>query len=137
MKKILLTFVLVAGMLLGQAQAVTVTTMTTNICYWDDVSETFSLECVFDETQSSRISFNEEQTMFKHTTDDMTSTYYVDSQKHITENIDGGEVDYYWYEITSDVGNQYVLIINLLFDRVTFMAGDGSYTIQTAIKSIF
>jgi hypothetical protein len=137
MKRIMIIMLLLMGVSTVTAQAVTVTTITSNCCWYDEEKKTYDKDCSFDAYKSSRLVFNEEQTMIVHTTEAMTSTYYVNYQEHVTKLDDGTEVDYYWYEITSDVGNNYSLAIDIKYNSVTFMPTGGGYMIRSTIKSIF
>lgn len=59
-----------------------------------------------DKESSTLFDFNKEMTMFTHTTETISSTYYIKGSTHPEEHI--------WeYDIISDVGNSYYFTIDL------------------------
>ena len=137
MKHILTTISVLLGVLISTAQAVTVTTVNEQLCYYNTETGLYDKECNPYIEASGRIAFNEEQTLFVHTIDNMKSTYYVDYQDHTERLEDGTEVNYYWYEVTSDVGNKYSLIIDIKENIVTFINSDKGYFLTYIIKAVF
>tara|TARA_B110000285_G_scaffold207369_1_gene246694 strand:- start:719 stop:1126 length:408 start_codon:yes stop_codon:yes gene_type:complete len=131
MKNILLIVLVLLGSI-AYAQK-TVTTIDSQICYWNDSAKEFTDSCRYKEENPARLSFNDEETMFIHTTFTMTSTYYVTGTDHKKE--EDGEV--YIYFTTSDVGNKYIVFIDLEYNEVRFMPADGSYIISSIIKRVF
>ncbi len=59
--------------------------------------------------------FNKDLTMFKHTTPTITSSYIIKSSKEDKEN------DRWEFEIQSDVGNKYTMILDVANDNVRFI----------------
>lgn len=77
--------------------------------------------------------FNEKMTMFTHTTTSITSTYFVKSDKFDDDK------KRYDLEVVSDVGNKYLLVIDLENQNLRFFYDDddNSYLIQHDIKKIW
>lgn len=76
-----------------------------------------------------------ESPMFKHITNSITSTYYIDASTIRTEKNDDGE-EVLVCQITSDVGNKYGLVLCLEGKYITFIK-PNDFIIQWTIKSIF
>lgn len=77
--------------------------------------------------------FNEKLTFFKHTTPTITSAYTVKS----TPEEKG---DKKWaFDIVSDVGNSYYMILDLENRniRIMYTRGDSTYLVQHSIKQVW
>lgn len=131
MKKLLLLCTVLIG--LASTAQVTVTTMTASYCGWNEDTKKFDVDCSFTAEHSARIAFNKAETMFVHTTAAITSTYYVNYIDHQLEE----DRDLYVYHVTSDVGNDYVYYVDVKYNELRVMAGDGSYLLMYRIKSVF
>ncbi len=77
--------------------------------------------------------FNEELTMFKHVTPSITSAYIINSNDYDEER------DQYTFEITSDVGNNYTMIIDVNNNNVRFIGENenGVYIVRHNIKRLW
>ena len=85
------------------------------------------------ESASSLFSFNEKETMFTHTTETTTSTYYVEKREYFKDK------DLFTYDVVSDVGNQYYFVVDMKNKeiRVLYDSGGKKYVIIFFIKSMF
>ncbi len=89
---------------------------------WDVVSE--------DDEELTFFKFNQDMTMFRHITPGITSAYLIESQSY------DEKLDQYTFEVTSDVGNTYVMVIDLKANQIRFVyeSGGKSYLVQHRIK---
>ncbi len=112
----------------GVAQ-MSITTSTCTQAYWDDEAGEYVV--VSTESTPTLFEFNERMTMFEHTTSSISSTYYIKSIWHDEEN------EQFELDVVSDVGNRYLMIIDLVNQNVRFVfTRQGvSYLLQHAIKS--
>ncbi len=99
------------------------------LCSWDSQKESFSDECSSEE-QVSMFEINNDETLFKHTTPGMTSTYYIKEKSYDKEK------NQVLYTVTSDVGNKYVALFDVDDNEVRFVGNsDGqSYMVTYAVK---
>jgi hypothetical protein len=77
---------------------------------------------------------NENETLFKHTTETISSTYYVQSKEYDKKN------DVYTYFVTSDVGNKYYYVFDLKNKEIkALLVGDRGkmQLVRFYIKAIF
>lgn len=97
-------------------------------CFWDAQQKTFN-RCQ-DEEFSSLFVLNPGKSVFKHTTDKMTSSYFVQSTEYDSKN------KLTSYSVVSDAGNKYTLMVSDDNSRVTFFAdkGDDSYIVKYTIR---
>ena len=104
MKKLLLILTAVLLPLSGlQAQTVFMATDQTEICIYNESSEAF--ENCQTLAEPSLFALSQGETVFRHTTEQMSSAYRVKSRQY---NVD----DKSWqYAVVSDVGNSYVFIV--------------------------
>ena len=97
---------------------------------WDEDNQEWTILST-DDDEMTFFEFNEEMTMFKHTTSTITSAYMIKSQSvDDTGNI-------YEFDVISDVGNKYHMIIDLAEEYIRFVhEKDGTtYLVQHRIKS--
>lgn len=102
------------------------------ICEWNDFTEDFDICEGYDE--QSMFKMNAEETMFIHTTETIRSSYYINSTEYDTER------ELWVYDVTSDVGNNYMYIFDPNNDeiRVLIFAEDGSSSlIRFYVKSMW
>lgn len=133
MKKIITLVTLLLVVIITNAQVVTITTEGEEYCKWDSTSSSWTDSCEYLSEYRSRIEFNQTHSIFKHTTLDMSSTYYVDTFiRDSTET-----TDFFIYDVTSDVGNKYRMVVNLKKMEIRWLSWDGVYSICTNIKHIF
>ena len=97
---------------------------------WDEVKDDWNFESQ-DEESMTFFEFNEELTLVKHVTSTMTSAYLIKSYMHDEE--DGR--DQYVYKIMSDVGNKYMMIVDLKNQNLRFVSDDLSYMVKHRIKA--
>ncbi len=103
-------------------------TSSKSTCWWDKDQHTFN-RCQ-DEDYASLFELNANKTIFKHTTEKMTSNYFVrnteyDSQNKLTK-----------YTVVSDAGNKYTFMVTDGNSRLTIYCdkGDDSYIIKYTIR---
>jgi hypothetical protein len=79
------------------------------------------------------LKFNEELTMFQHTTPTITSAYIINSNEYDEER------DQYTFDVTSDVGNNYTLIIDVNNNNVRFIGENeyGLFVVRHNIKRLW
>jgi hypothetical protein len=77
--------------------------------------------------------FNKGFTMFKHTTPTITSSYIINSSNNDKEN------NRWEFDIQSDVGNKYTMILDVANDNIRFIyVSDGSVKlVQHHIKKLW
>lgn len=97
---------------------------------WDEENEDWKLEST-DEESLTFFEFNKEFTLLKHTTSTITSAYIIKSSEH-DETDDN---DQYIYSIVSDVGNKYLMIVDIKNNNIRFVVNDGSYLVRHRIKA--
>ena len=101
-------------------------------CFWSEVDEGFS-DCADLQEESSLFVMNKGRTMFTHTTEEIKSTYYVES----SELLDSGLRVYY---VVSDVGNHYMYAFDSENKEIRCLINytDGTSTLLTfVVKAIF
>ena len=74
-------------------------------CWWNDATQKYD-KCTGSE-QSSMFKLNADQTMFHHTTEKISSDYYVTKKEYDKDN------DVYTYDVKSDVGNSYFFVVDI------------------------
>ncbi len=74
--------------------------------------------------------FNAEMSMFKHITPTITSAYIIHSQSY------DETLDQYTFDVTSDVGNKYTMVIDLKANQIRFVYEEGGmlFLVQHRIK---
>jgi|688.fasta_scaffold1369297_1 hypothetical protein len=100
-------------------------------CTWNKVTEKFG-NCEGYE-ESSLFVINKGETMFTHTIETMKSTYYVTSSEYDKEK------DVWSYDVTSDVGNKYLYILDPKNKeiRALYVKDGESMLIVFTVKAIF
>jgi len=97
---------LVSG--LAQAQttgSVSISTSNKEVCFWTPGTKAFD-KCGTNDDYASMFLINSDQTTITHTTNDIKSTYYVNSKDFLTD------CNCYSYDVTSDVGNKYTFFMD-------------------------
>lgn len=79
-------------------------------CWWNESTGKYD-KCTGNE-ESSLFKLNAEQTMFHHTTEKISSDYFVTKHEYDKEN------DVYTYDVKSDVGNSYYFIVDVKNNQV-------------------
>ena len=97
--------------------------------YWSTDKEEWNVTSTDD--GGTLFEFNKELTLFKHTTETITSTYYINKWEYDEEEVK------YTMEITSDAGNEYEMIIDGINNCVAFFyyIGDEYYLVRHTIKN--
>jgi len=83
---------------------------------WDDEKEDWKFESQ-DEESLTFFEFNKDFTLVKHTTSTITSAYLIKSSEH-DESDDRNQ---YIYMVTSDVGNKYMMIVDIKNSNLRFV----------------
>ena len=96
-------------------------------CFWNEESEKFE-NCSNIVEESSLFVMNEGKTMFIHTTEEIKSTYYIES----LEKLENGLIAYY---VVSDVGNRYLYVFDKESSEIRCLINyeDGSVSLLTFI----
>lgn len=99
---------------------------------WDEETEEWEL-ISSDEEELTFFKFNKELTMFKHTTPSITSAYIINSYEYDEEN------DQYTFEVMSDVGNEYTMILDEKNENIRFIgeSEDGTFCVRHTIKKLW
>ena len=97
---------------------------------WDEVKDDWKFESQDDESMTF-FEFNEDLTLVKHVTSSITSAYLIKSYIHDEED----ERDQYIYKIMSDVGNKYMMIVDLKNKNLRFISDDLTFMVKHRIKA--
>lgn len=86
-----------------------------------------------DKEELTFFEFNKQLTMFKHKTPTITSAYTINSSKEDKEN------DRWEFDIMSDVGNSYYMILDLKNENIRFIytRNGSTYLVQHTIKKLW
>ncbi len=100
-------------------------------CVWSDYKKKF-VDCEGYE-ESSLFVINDNETIFTHTIDEMKSSYYVTSREYDAKE------EIWSYQVTSDVGNKYLYVIDPKNKQIRgFYLRDGkTMLVVFTIKAIF
>lgn len=129
MKKLLLLLALLGTNYWGWAQAAYFSTDKVTYCDWDNANSEF-INCN-DSPESTLFKLNSDETMFHHTTEDLSSSYYVQSKEY------DKKTDTYSYKVKSDVGNEYTFIVDLKNEKFSVVGvnrSGGVYLLRHHIK---
>lgn len=101
-------------------------------CSWNNETSKFDDDCS-GKAESTLFKLNSEATMFLHTTEKMSSAYYV------SKNSYDKEYDLWEYHVKSDVGNEYIFYIDLKNNQIRILGNisgqDGSpYLVTHTLK---
>ena len=119
MKRIFfLLFLVVSGYTTAHAQAMFFSTSYKQECWWNEGTQKYD-NCTGSD-ESSLFKLNSEQTMFHHTTEKISSDYYV--TKHEYDKVN----DVYTYDVKSDVGNTYFFIIDTKNKQIRIVGNNKS-----------
>jgi hypothetical protein len=109
---------------------VSITCHAREYCNWNSDDKKFE-DCSGHE-ESSLFVFNENRTLFTHTTETMSSTYYIQDVELDKEN------DLYLYKVISDVGNKYLYVIDVKNHEIRVLPLNGDLKlIRFYIKATF
>ena len=126
MKKILLITLLILSFKVKSQVSFSCTHR--EVCHWNEQSQQFE-EC-YKYKESSLFEFNKSETMFYHTIENMTSTYYVKSKEYDSlKNI-------WTYNVVSDVGNYYICFVHPDANMIKMLGMDNVLS-MFYIKSAF
>lgn len=97
--------------------------------YW--IADQEKWEITSTDDAGTLFEFNKELTLFKHTTESITSTYYIQKWDYNEEE------SKYNMEVTSDAGNKYEMIIDGVNNCVIFFywLDDVYYMVRHTIKN--
>jgi len=103
MKKLLTIFLITLITFVAQSQSY-FSIENRTFTYWDTAKEEF-VEYDSD-TQKSLFKLNDNETLFEHTTEDISSVYYINNTEFDKEK-------YVWsYDVISDTGNKYLFVFD-------------------------
>jgi hypothetical protein len=99
---------------------------------WDNTKEEWVISSAEDPFFSF-FEFNEDFTLLTHTTSDITSAYIIKSEEYDEPR------DQYTFEVVSDVGNEYLLIMDKNNNNIRFIGEDesGTYLVRFRIKKVW
>jgi hypothetical protein len=99
---------------------------------WSDSEENWSL-VASDDSEFTFFEFNKDFTMFKHTTASIVSAYIIKSSKY------DEDFDQYTFDVTSDVGNEYLMIIDIKNNNIRFIGenSNGTFLVRHNIKKLW
>ena len=101
-------------------------------CDWDTAEQTYSNCTGYDD--HSLFEINKNETMFDHTTESLSSSYYIKSREYDAKN------EVYSYQVISDVGNKYYYMFdpNNKQVRALYTTKDGKYNLVIfTVKAVF
>ena len=129
MNRVFLLFFLKLFVLSAISGQLTISTDLRTDGVWNDKSNEWEVISEDDE-ELTFFKFNKDMSMFRHITPGLTSAYLIESQSYDEES------DQYTFEVTSDVGNKYVMVIDLEANQIRFVydANGKSYLVQHRIK---
>jgi len=129
MKKLLLICGAICCAALSHAQAYFSTDKVT-YCDWDNTNSEF-INCS-SSPESTLFKLNNDETIFHHTTSDISSDYYVQSKEY------DKSTDTYSYKVKSDVGNEYTFIVDIKNEKFSVVGVNkntgGVYLLRHHIK---
>jgi hypothetical protein len=101
------------------------------VCFWNENTEEYE-DCQ-GKKENSLFKMNADETMFTHTTEEMQSTYYVNSSEYNSIN------DVYTYRVTSDAGNDYYYIFDIKNKeiRIVLKQEERTLLLTFTVKAIF
>ena len=129
MKRLLLLLMFLGAGTLLRAQTAFFSTDKVTYCDWDNANEEF-INCK-ETLESSLFKLNDSETMFMHTTESISSSYFVQSSEY------DKSTDTYSYKVKSDVGSSYTFIVDLKNDKFSVVGVDKSgsvYLLRHRIK---
>lgn len=125
------SFVLYCFVLLGMSthSQLSISTNYRQDAVWNDTNEEWNV--LSTDEGGTLFEFNKELTVFRHTTATISSDYYIKTWDYNEEEIK------YTMTVTSDVGNQYELIIDGINQCVAFFFwnDDSYYLVRHTIKN--
>jgi len=101
------------------------------VCKWDNYKKEYNNCNGYEYNSLFRV--NKAETMFVHTTEEMTSSYYVKSSQY------NEEYDVHNFFVTSDVGNEYLYIFDLKNKEIRVLSTNNGEVglIRFYVKSMF
>jgi hypothetical protein len=120
-----LLFITVINTTEARSQATYFSTNYTQECYWNTGTEKFD-KCTGSD-QSTMFKLNSEKTMFHHTTETISSDYFVTKKEYDKDN------DVYTYDVKSDAGNTYFFIIDIKNSQIRIVGSNKSSNSLTYI----
>jgi len=132
MKKYLLLFGVLLALALDVTAQMHISTSLRRDAVFNLKTQTYDL-IGEDHEELTFFDFNQELTMFKHTTPSITSAYIIKS------TVEDKEHERWEFDVISDVGNKYLMILDVKNNNIRFIAEreDGTYLVQHTIKKIW
>lgn len=130
--KILLTVLIAVISTQLLAQKMNISTNLREDCVYDSVANQWDVLSSNDD-ELTFFEFNKDFTMFKHTTPSITSAYMIKTNKEDKEK------NQFQLEIVSDVGNAYIMVIDLNEQNMKFFyeRGESLYMVKHTIKKVW
>jgi hypothetical protein len=127
--------ILTLGLCILSIQGIAQMNVSTNLRQdgiWDTEKEEWKILST-DEDEMTFFEFNKEFTMFKHTTASVTSAYIIKTSKKDEDN------NQYEMDIVSDVGNKYLMILDIDNNNIRFFYEDEGelYMVHHTIKKVW
>jgi hypothetical protein len=133
MKQLIFTLVLVVSATITSLAQMSISTNQRDDYDWDDTKKQWQL--ISEDPKSATLfEFNKDMTMFKHTTETISSSYYIKSKAY------NDEIKCWEYEVVSDVGNKYKLILDTDNNNLRFIGTTGSgdkFLVRHTIKRLW
>jgi hypothetical protein len=132
MKKIIFTLAIILSGIQNTSAQMHISTFLRRDAIFNETTNEYDLQNE-DKEELTFFEFNKELTMFKHITPTITSAYTIKSSKEDKEN------DRWEFDIMSDIGNKYLMILDLKNDniRIIYKKKGTTYLVQHSIKKIW
>ena len=132
MKKIIFTLTIILCGIQNISAQMHISTFLRRDAFFNETTQEYDL-LNEDKEELTFFEFNKELTMFKHTTPTITSAYMVKSYTEDKEN------ERWEFDIMSDVGNKYLLILDMKNDNIRFIykRNDSTYQVHHSIKKLW
>lgn len=126
MKQVLIIALATFAFSAANAQTTYFSTNYTQDCNWNENAGKYE-DCQ-GQDQSTMFTLNGDKTMFHHTTQNISSAYYVTSFKH------DRDYDVDEYDVKSDAGNTYVFFVDTKNDQIRIVGNNKSSGNKTYMK---
>ncbi len=132
MKKIIFTLTIILCGMHNISAQMHISTFLRSDAVFNETTEEYDL-LNEDKEELTFFEFNKELTMFKHTTPTITSAYTVKSSTEDKEN------ERWEFDIMSDVGNKYLMILDMKNNNIRFIytKNGSTYLVQHSIKKLW
>ncbi len=134
MKQIFLLLYMAGSLLFSKTEAqMHISTNLREDYVWSDNQEKWILVSS-DDGSATLFDFNKDMTMMTHTTATISSTYYIKSSVENKEN------QTWDFEVVSDVGNKYRMLLDMKNNNIRFIGKDKdetSFLVRHTIKRLW